>query len=118
MRATRARAALIAMLNNTHADLADRDAAAEALAVFRNPRALAPLHAALADPNALLRQNAMEALVSFHDNSARQPLEQTLATNTDANRRATAAQLLGQLGNGNAIPALRKALHDPDAGVR
>lgn len=38
--------------------------------------------------------------------------------NSDDTRRATAAQLLGKLGNANAIPALRKALRDPDASVR
>src|SRR6266446_4184178 len=66
-----------------------------------DPRAVAPLIAALRDPDATVRRLAVRAL-----------------GDGDAGVRREAVVALGYLREPGTVPALRAALEDPDASVR
>ncbi len=121
--------------------------AAEALLLLTPRDAVEPLLVALgADPDAGVRSVAAEALGAIEDHRALQPLLQARESDTSAEvrdaaadalgqwsgfdlqealdradnfgSRAAAAQILGERGNIQSIPALSSALNDPVTEVR
>ena len=92
-----------------------RAAAASALGKIGHSVALRPLLDARSDDgSAVVRNAAAEALAGW-DLSA---LLSTLANAADPAQRAAAAQLMGERGYTEAIPALTRALADPAEEVR
>jgi HEAT repeat protein len=104
-------------------DPAIRRGAALTLARFRDPLAVPALIARLADdPDAGVRTFAAHALAPLCDARAVQPLIEALDADADPQVREAAARSLGEIGallrNPGLIAALRRALADPDWGVR
>jgi HEAT repeat protein len=110
---------LVRVLRNTREE--DRDvrmAAGRALGRIRDPRAIAPLIEALDAPESWLPARVAEVLLEFGD-AAFQPLVELLGGRGSAGvARAWAAQILGDLGNGKAVPVLLGCLGDLDDQVR
>ncbi len=76
------------------------------------------LHTGAADSKPEVRQQAAAALGSMEGVAeAARMLEKLLADDTDPDVRQTAATGLGAMKATNAIPALKDAIDDPDAGV-
>jgi HEAT repeat protein len=82
--------------------------------------ALAPLLAALGDPNKWLRGAAAQALGVLHDRRARSRLIEVMRTDPEIHVRTFAAHALGDLNGPRAIEALRQVLgnQDEDPNVR
>ena len=124
-----------------------RAESATALGVLGDERAIQPLLEALEeDPSALVREAAAKALGRIRSSSALSELDtartedesqdvrhaaagalnrytlneltDALLTAVSADDRATAAKILGERGNPNAIVALIQALDDPEEAVR
>ena len=105
----------IATLLRSDDDPVIRAAAAWALGEIKGPGALLPLLDASAyDPAEAVRQAAAEALLKWD----RISLTRVLKESDNPEERATAARLLGELGDARAVPALVEALDDPEAIVR
>jgi HEAT repeat protein len=94
-------------------------AAAQALGVLGDGRAVGPLAAIVEDATRtdLLRYDAARALAALGDAQGVPTLVRALS-DSDAFLRQVAAQALGELKAKEAIPALRQALTDADEGVR
>ncbi len=81
-------------------------------------RAWTVLHESAANARPEVRQDAAVALGSMAGSTeAPQILEKLLAEDKDPDVRLTAAAALGTLKSRRAIPALKKAMDDDDAGV-
>ena len=105
----------IATLLRSDADPVIRAAAAWSLGEIQVPGALLPLVEARSDdPVEAVRQAAAEALLKWDRNALIRVLEES----DNPEERATAARLLGELGDVRAAPALVEALDDPEAVVR
>ena len=105
----------VATLLRSDADPVIRAAAAWSLGEIQVPGALLPLVEARSDdPVEAVRQAAAEALLKWDRNALIRVLEES----DNPEERATAARLLGELGDVRAAPALVEALDDPDADVR
>jgi len=72
----------------------------------------------LADPEALVRSEAVDALGILAYAPAVPQVRAVLANDPEPLVRASAAETLGDLGDPQAIPDLVRALNDPDAAVR
>jgi len=72
----------------------------------------------LADPDSLVRSEAVDALGSLRYTPAVDPLIGMLQRDEDPVARASAAEVLGELGQPRALPVVSQALHDPDESVR
>jgi HEAT repeat protein len=109
---------LIEVMRNTREE--DRDvrmAASRALGRIRDPRALPALVEALGLPESWLPARIAEVILQFGD-ACFDTLAQQLATSRDANTRAWAAEILGQLGSPRAVGTLLNALGDINDQVR
>jgi len=93
-----------------------RQAAAEALGLIGDARALAPLLAALKDPDSAVRREAIEAIAHIGQ-AAEEPVLHLL-DDPDSEVRAAAAKTLGKLRDRRAIERLRSATNDPEMAVR
>ena len=92
-------------------DANTRRRAAHILGENREPRAVAPLGAAPADPDTGVRQHAAEALGRIGP-AALQPLITAMA-DPDAEVRQLAARALGQIADPRAVEPLLAVLRDP-----
>jgi HEAT repeat protein len=92
-----------------------RQAAAEALGHFEDPRAIESLIFGLKDSDLGVRQQAVAALGMIGDSRAVGPLAAAL---NGPDVRKAAAEALGKIGDPDALPALAGALADPDPDVR
>ncbi|MBI3947663.1 MAG: HEAT repeat domain-containing protein [Armatimonadetes bacterium] len=95
----------------------ERSLAALALARTRDPRALAPLIAALADADGPVRETAAAALGQLGDARAVAALV-SLLQDEQTSVRFQAARALGQLGDARAAGPLAAALPDAAYSVR
>jgi len=96
-------------------DASTRMRAAHILGENREPRAVEPLGAALADPDSGVRQSAAEALGRLGA-----PALKHLATaldDPDAHVRQLATKALGQIGGAEVVEPLMTALRSPEADV-
>jgi HEAT repeat protein len=109
--------ALIAALGDTNLSIQARLGAAVVLGQLGDPRAVAPLAAALEDLGAYYPRSILRALEGAHDLRALEPLVGILGPHTKELRRK-AAHLLGELGDPQALPGLSAAQQDPDPLVR
>ncbi|MCP4544323.1 MAG: hypothetical protein GY832_45005 [Chloroflexi bacterium] len=100
-----------------HNDANVRRAAAEALGVIGDFRAIEPLIRALGDEDEDVRQTAATALVTMADPKAVEPLIQVLE-DEDAGMRQVGVKALGAIGDPPAVAALIQALGDKDGDVR
>jgi HEAT repeat protein len=99
-------------------DLKLRRYLALALGRSGDPRAGAALGEGLTDPDGETRLYSAWGLMRVGDASALPILRQAAASDADAGVRNMAVFSLGQLGDRDGAPVLRKALEDPDADVR
>jgi HEAT repeat protein len=109
---------LIEVMRNTREE--DRDvrmAASRALGRIRDPRALPALVEALGMQESWLPARVAEVILQFGEMSF-DTLAKELASSRDANTRAWAAEILGQLGSPKAINALLHSLGDINDQVR
>jgi HEAT repeat protein len=109
---------LIAVMRNTREE--DRDvrmAASRALGRIRDPRALEPMIEALGLPESWLPPRVAEVILQFGQ-LAREPLLAQLGKHEDTSARAWAAEILGELQDPKAVPALRTCLGDLQDQVR
>jgi HEAT repeat protein len=111
--------ALIKILKHPQTALVDvyqRAAAAQALCLFNDARAIGALVEALKDEY-LVREGAEEALREIGDERAVGPLIQVLK-DEDYQVRKVAAKILGEIADARAVEPLIQALRDEDPGVR
>jgi hypothetical protein len=94
-----------------------RKAAAEALAIIRDGRAVESLIAALQDSDGAVRRAVVWALEKIGDGRAVEPLIAALQDGDEAVRQA-AVSALGTIGDKRAVEPLRAALQDSDGSVR
>lgn len=109
---------LIRVMRNTREE--DRDvrmAAGRALGRIRDPRALEPLLESLSAPESWLPARIAEVVLEFGD-AAFEPLLARLGRHDDPAGRAWAAEILGDLRNPKAVPALITCLNDLSDQVR
>lgn len=83
----------------------------------RDPRVVAPLIAALSDPDAAVRARAAEAL-GTRDEAHVVPALIALLGDADLDVRRMVVQSLGRIGQESALDALLSVLADPDASLR
>jgi len=93
-------------------------AAARALGEVRDLRALPKLVATLSDENWNVRELAVWALSEMKDARAVTALCNVLLSDTRVEVRRGAAEALGEIQSADALPALRQALNDSEAGVK
>lgn len=106
---------LIHALSNPTAGV--RQAAAEALGSFDDPRGVESLIFALRDSDSGVRHEAVVALGKFGALRVVDPLI-VMLNDPDAGVRKAAADALGEIGDDAAVAALTSTLTDPDADVR
>ncbi|HJS24249.1 MAG TPA: M56 family metallopeptidase [Pyrinomonadaceae bacterium] len=94
-----------------------RMAAARALGELRDERALTQLVATLADDNWRVRQVVVWALSEMKDDRAVTALCSVLLSDARVEVRRGAAEALGEIASGAAIPSLKQALNDADSSV-
>ncbi|QOT81166.1 HEAT repeat domain-containing protein [Cupriavidus basilensis] len=99
-------------------DASIRAAAAAALASQSPKHVHALVKAALGDASAEVRTQAVLALGVFRTEPAVEALKDRLGHDQDAEVRAFAASMLGELRRADLIPDLRVAVNDSDEGVR
>ena len=92
-----------------------REAAAKALGRIRSPNALSELDTARTDDES---QDVRHAAAGAINRYTLDELTDALLTAVSADDRATAAKILGERRNTNAIAALIQALDDPEESVR
>jgi HEAT repeat protein len=97
--------------------LEERQAAAEALAKLKSPRAVEPLVISLSEPQPAVRQAAAFALGETGDKRAVNGLIRLLA-DTNVESRKLALEALGKIGDEKSIPAILNCLDDPILSVR
>lgn len=96
-----------------------RHAAIEALARIKDPRAIPALLSALGtseEPET--RQAAAAALIDIGKPAVPELIEKLESRYSGDHARAQAAGILGEIGDPRALGPLRKALDDPNGGVR
>jgi HEAT repeat protein/beta-lactamase regulating signal transducer with metallopeptidase domain len=94
-----------------------RMAAARALGELRDERALEQLVGTLSDDNWRVRQLVVWALSEMKDARAVMALCNVLLSDTRVEVRRGAAEALGEIGSAEALPSLKQALNDAEAGV-
>jgi beta-lactamase regulating signal transducer with metallopeptidase domain len=94
-----------------------RMAAARALGEVRDERAVPRLIATLADDNWRVRELAVWALSEMKDERAVTALGNVLLSDVRVEVRRGAAEALGEIRSAEALPYLKRALHDAEAGV-
>ena len=94
-----------------------RMAAARALGELRDERALMRLITTLADDQWRVRELAAWALSEMKDERAVAPLCSVLLSDVRVEVRRQAAEALGEIASAEALPALKRALNDPEARV-
>jgi HEAT repeat protein len=72
----------------------------------------------LEDPEGFVRAGATDSLGILRYQPARKSVELLLLNDPDALVRASAAETLGDLGDSEALEALKHAMQDPDRAVR
>jgi HEAT repeat protein len=93
--------------------------AAEALGRTKSPAALAMLEAlATKDLSAQVRADALEALWRFRGDAKAAAIAKACASDPRPIVRAAAVETAGGVGGDGAVDVVRKALGDPDDGVR
>jgi HEAT repeat protein len=112
LRVRRAVPALIAALSDSHEDV--RTVAARALAGTGDPRAVAPLAQALADPSRWTLSLVAENLMAMGSEVV-PPLADLLDTSTEHNVRNAIVKILGEIRDPAATPALVSALLGDDS---
>jgi HEAT repeat protein len=95
-----------------------RDAAAEALTDHLRPPAMAPLLAAVADSNTVVRRVSVRALAILDDPRATEALVDRMLNDADGNVRAPAAEALRGRSAPGLVDALCRAMLDRDDSVR
>ncbi|MGO4152437.1 HEAT repeat domain-containing protein [Cupriavidus sp. YAF13] len=98
-------------------DASIRAAAAAALA-SQSPKHVHALVTALDDASAEVRKQAVLALGVFRTEPAVEALKDRLRHDQDAEVRAFAASMLGEVQRADLVPDLRVAVNDSDEGVR
>lgn len=93
-------------------------AAARALGRLGDPKATPALLALAETPQADLRVAVFEALATLKARGAVPAARRALASDTEQRVRRWAAVLLREVSAKDALPELRRALSDPDPGVR
>jgi len=101
----------------SHPDPRVQDRASAALTTL-GPGALGPLISAMGSPQPQVRMGAAEALAPIHDPRAGDALARMVSGDPAEEVRWAAAVALGEHGDSRQIPALVRALHDPDKYVR
>jgi len=96
-------------------DANTRMKAAQILGENREPRAVEPLGAALADPDSGVRQRAAEALGRIGAPALKHLI--TALDDPEAQVRQLATKALGQIGSAEVVEPLVIALRSPDADV-
>jgi HEAT repeat protein len=99
-------------------DLDVRWQAAEALGQIGDPQAAQALVAALRDPAEAVRRSAVHALVKLPGIDVRASLTELIRGQESGPVRATALEVLAEMGDRDAVPALIDALRDPHEEVR
>jgi HEAT repeat protein/beta-lactamase regulating signal transducer with metallopeptidase domain len=94
-----------------------RMAAARALGELRDERALTKLVATLSDDDWRVRELVVWALSEMKDARAVTALCNVLLSDVRVEVRRGAAEALGEIASAEALPALRQALNDREAGV-
>lgn len=87
-------------------------------ATFETPSALSLCRGALEDPDATVRKAACVAWGNRGGDEAVQLLSHRYQTDTDIDVRLEAVRMLGSVKDKTAIPALARALEDPDPAVQ
>lgn len=90
----------------------------EIAATFETPSALSICRGALEDPDAKVRMAACHAWGERSGSEAVQLLSHRYQTDTDIDVRLEAVRMLGAVKDQEAIPALGRALEDPDPAVQ
>ena len=90
----------------------------EVAATFETPSALSICRGALEDPDAKVRMAACDAWAARGGDEAVQLLSHRYQTDTDIDVRLEAVRMLGVVKDEAAIPALARALEDPDPAVQ
>jgi HEAT repeat protein len=110
--------ALLSTIQATQTEDSDvRDIALRALARIGDPGAVEPLIAALASADSWLAPRIADILAR-HGELAVDPLVDLLSSKDRDSARAWAANVLGEVRAGRALPVLVHALDDPDDEVR
>ncbi len=94
-----------------------RMAAARALGELHDKRAVDGLVARLSDDHWRVRQLVVWALSEMKDDRAVTALCNVLLSDVRVEVRRGAAEALGEIGSAEAIPSLKQALNDAEAGV-
>src|SRR5262249_15968002 len=105
----------IATLKDPDANV--RAEAARSLATFKDKRAVAPLIGALKDEDQQVRTAAVRSLGTLGDEQAVEPMLAALRANENMIVRYDVVNALNGIGSA-AVPALIKALKDPEKRVR
>ncbi len=95
-----------------------RQAAAEALGHFDDPRAVESLIVALGDPDPDVRQTTIDALGTLRSPRAVDSLVEVLEESDSVFVSRHAADALGNIGDPRAVPILTRKLRDSDPFVR
>jgi hypothetical protein len=90
----------------------------EVATTFETPSALSICRGALEDPDAMVRMAACDAWGGRGGDEAVQLLSHRYQTDTDIDVRLEAVRMLGAVDDEAAIPALARALEDPDPAVQ
>lgn len=90
----------------------------EVAVTFETPAALSICRGALEDPDAKVRMAACDAWAERGGDEAVQLLSHRYQTDTDIDVRLEAVRMLGAVKDEAAIPALARALEDPDPAVQ
>ena len=90
----------------------------EVAATFETPSALSVCRGALEDPDTMVRMAACDAWAERGGDEAVRLLSHRYQTDTDIDVRLQAVRMLGAVKEEAAIPALARALEDPDPAVQ
>jgi len=112
---TSATTGLVTLLND--ADAWVRMASARALGELRDQRATESLIATLLDSDWRVRRMGAWALSELKDESAVKALGNVLLSDSRPEVRRLAAEALGEIRSAEALPFLRQAVNDSEAGV-